>query len=82
MDKVQATALRKQINQNKRYPTYYSSKTGKMSVRVYTYINNEYSEPAEKNAINKLLSLVTWEKYSIKHRTYQGFIHDTDIIFE
>lgn len=82
MDKAQATALRKQINQNRRYPTYYSSKTGTMSVRVYTYNNNEYSEPTEKKAIEKLLSLTPGEKYSIKRRTYQGFIHDTDIIFE
>lgn len=82
MDKAKATELKKQINQSKRYPTYYFSKTGTMSVRVYTYTNNDYSAPAEEKAIEELLGLTPGEKYSIKRRTYQGFIHDTDIIFE
>ena len=82
MTKEQAVELKRLINQDKRYPTYYSSKAQTMSARVYTYTNNAYDAEAERNAIDELLAKVPGAPYEIKRRTYQGFIHDTDIIFK
>ena len=82
MTKAQAIELKKTINKGRKYTTYFSNKNGTMSVRVYTYINNFYEADKEAQAINELLSIVPGKAYEIKRRTYQGFIHDTDIIFK
>ncbi len=64
------------------YKTYYSSKTESMSVKVYSYINNEYDAEREKSRVDKFMNLIKNTAFSteIIHRTYQGFIHDTCII--
>ena len=82
MTKQESMTLKKMINQEK-YTTYFSAKRGTMSVRVYSYINNNYDKEAEKTAIEKVLNLTSemFTQYEIKRRTYQGFIHDTDLIF-
>ena len=85
MIKSQAIELKKAINKEHRYPTYYSSKAQTLSVRVYEYINDKYDTELEKqcivNLLNKITKLEQRPRYEIKRRTYQGFIHDTDIIF-
>lgn len=82
MTKAQAAEIKKIINQDRRYTTYYSSKNETLSIRVYRYINNDYDAEMEKTAIQKVLEKVQDQgyKFEIKHRTYQGFIHETDII--
>jgi hypothetical protein len=83
MTKAEAKAYREKYS-TERNQMYFSSKTGTMSIRVYTYINNEYDEKDENERISKWLERVKEEpfKHSIKRRTYQGFIHDTCIIAE
>ena len=82
MTKAQATELKGQIKKVGIYPMYFSSKTGELSVRVYSYINDRYDPNAEAICIDELRSrIVTDAEWIIKHRTYQGFIHDTCIIF-
>ena len=65
-----------------KYTTYFSSKTGELSVRVWSYINNSNDVKKESEAINNFMEMVkdTPYNYEIKHRTYQGFIHDTCVI--
>ncbi len=69
----------------KGYPVYFQSKTGKLRVRAYTYTCN-YDKVAEDNAILNLLKLVSDSghrpQFDIEHKTYQGFIHDTYIVFQ
>ena len=83
MTKAQAAELKKVINQDGRYVTYFSSKAQTLSVRVYSYLNDNYDADTEKQKIVRLLNKASGmrPKYEIKRRTYQGFIHDTDIIF-
>lgn len=82
MTKEQATELKKDIKKVGKYPVYFSSKSGELSVRVYTYINDNYYPQEEEKCITDLMdNLSTEARWFIKHRTYQGFIHDTCIIF-
>ena len=83
MTKQQAGEIKKAI---KGYPVYFQSKTGKLRVRVYTYINDAYDKECEAKGIVELLNRVSKSgfrsKYDIEHKTYQGFIHDTLIVFQ
>lgn len=80
MTKAQAMEIKKVIGAT--YKTYFQSKSGTMSVRVYSYINSSYNHDEETAKIEKLTKMI--EQFSVpfavKKRTYQGFIHDTDII--
>lgn len=82
MTKQEATEIKKAI---KGFTVYFQSKTGKLRVRAYTYTSN-YDKETEQKRIVELLNRVSESgyrpKYEIEHRTYQGFIHDTDIVFQ
>ena len=82
MTKQQATEIKKAI---KGFTVYFQSKTGKLRVTAYTYTSN-YDKETEQKRIVELLNRVSESgyrpKYEIEHRTYQGFIHDTDIVFQ
>lgn len=86
MTKTIANDMRTTINSyGKRYATYFSSKAQTLSFRVYSYTNNTYDKEMEEYAIIGLLNKVAHagyrNSYKIVKRTYQGFIHDTDVIF-
>lgn len=82
MTKQEATEIKKAI---KGFAVYFQSKTGKLRVRAYTYTSN-YDKETEQKKIIELLNRVSESghrpKYEIEHKTYQGFIHDTDIVFQ
>ena len=82
MTKQEATEIKKAI---KGFTVYFQSKTGKLRVRAYTYTSN-YDKETEQKKIVELLNRVSESgyrpKYEIEHKTYQGFIHDTDIVFQ
>lgn len=84
MTKQQANEIKKVLKEN--YFTLYQSKKEQLRVRVYTYINDCYDEKEEKENIIKLLNKISANgyrpQYEIERRTYQGFIHDTNIIFK
>lgn len=84
MTKAEAKDIKNKFNTNKRYTTYFSSKTGELSVRVWSYINNNNDEKRENEEISKFMEMVkdTPYKLEIKNRTYQGFIHDTCVIIK
>lgn len=65
-----------------RYTSYYSKANESLSVRVYSYINNSYDPETEDKAVKEFKELIKDKSYKteIKHRTYQGFIHDTCVI--
>lgn len=71
---------------NGKYTVYFQSKQGKLRVRVYTYLNNDYKKSDEWGSILELLSKLSENgyrpKYGLDHKTYQGFIHHTDIVFK
>lgn len=82
MKKIEAKAIKKAIGAD--HSTYYSSKNESLSVIVYSFINHDYDAEKEKERIISLLNLVSdiaRPKYEIKRRTYQGFIHNTNVIF-
>ena len=82
MIRQEATEIKKAF---KGFPVYFQSKTGKLRVRAYTYKSN-YDKETEQKRIVELLNRVSESgyrpKYEIEHKTYQGFIHDTDIVFQ
>ena len=82
MTKQEATEIKKAI---KGFTVYFQSKTGKLRVRAYTYTSN-YDKETEQKKIIELLNKVSDSglrpKYEIEHKTYQGFIHDTNILFQ
>lgn len=88
MTKAQANEIKKIINKDEAapYTTYYQSKNEVLRVRVYTYNNDKYDSAKEKEEIIKLLNKLSANgmrpRYSIDHKTYQGFIHDTFVIFQ
>lgn len=84
MTKAEAKDIKNKFNINKMYTTYFSSKTGELSVRVWSYVNNNNDEKRENEEIYKFMEMVkdTPYKFEIKHRTYQGFIHDTCVIIK
>lgn len=83
MTKYEANEIKKFI---KGYPVYFQSKTGKLRVRAYTYINYSYDKALELERICELLNILSCNglrpKYEIEHKTYQGFIHDTLVVFQ
>lgn len=83
MTKQEAIEIKKAI---KGFTVYFQSKTGKLRVRVYTYTSNYDKETEQKKIVELLNRVVSGcgyrPKYEIEHKTYQGFIHDTDIVFQ
>lgn len=84
MTKQEANEIKKGLKGD--YTVYFQSKTGKLRVRAYTYCNNNYDKDIEQKNIIKLLNRVSADGhrpiYEIEHKTYQGFIHDTCIVFQ
>ena len=84
MTKQVATEIKKAIK-GFYFRVYFQSKTGKLRVNVYSYTSN-YDKETERNRISELLNRVSEcgfrPKFEIDYRTYQGFIHDTDIVFQ
>lgn len=87
MTKELAKEIKKAINAEKRYTTYFNNKTEELRVRVHTYNNfkNENTDEEIKNNICKLLNKIDKAglrpRYRIDNKTYQGFIHDTLVVF-
>ena len=86
MDKKTAEQLKKVINKDKHYQTNFQNKTNELRVRVYTWTCEcDKDETKENNAILTVLNKLTENglrpSYRIERRVYQGFIHDTNIIF-
>lgn len=83
MTKQEANEIKKALPH---YTTYYVSKKETLRVRVYSYINNSYNPKEEADSIVEALNLLTKKglrpEYTIERKTYQGFIHDTDILFK
>lgn len=67
------------------YNVYFKSKTGELRVRVYTYYK-DYDKEYEKKRICELLNRVSASghrpKFEIDHKTYQGFIYQTFVVFQ
>lgn len=90
MTKKEAEALKKVINADRHYTTYFVNKTGALRVRVYSYdgvANGENYSPAKERAeiaklLNKVSNFGIRPKFEIDHKTYQGFIHDTNVVFQ
>ena len=83
MTKEQAAEIKRQLKSLGKYSTYFTSKTGELSVRVYTYINDDYDPAKQTECIEKVLNdIKTDAEWIVKQRTYQGFIHDTCIIYK
>lgn len=94
MKKAEISKIKKAINQDKHYTTYYSSKTEELRITVYTYdddngigYNSGRYNKAKENAsildvLNKLTANGMRPKYRIDHKTYQGFIHCTYVILK
>ena len=84
MKKQDTLSIKRVINSDKRYSTYYQSKTEELRVEVYRYYEN-YDKEVEKNQILKVLNKLSESglrpRYKIDKKTYQGFIHITYVIF-
>lgn len=82
MTKQESIEIKKAI---KGFVVYFQSKTGKLRVKAYTYTSN-YDKEIEHDRILELLNIVSLSghrpKFVIEYKTYQGFIHNTDIIFQ
>ena len=67
------------------YRVYYQSSKEELRVRVYTYYPGRYNGKEEKDRIVKLLDKISSAgyrpRYKIDHKTYQGFILDTFVVF-
>ncbi len=92
MKPAEVKKIKKIINQDKHYKTYYKSNTEELRVMVYQfdddgsniYSGNKYTESKEKESIIKLLNKLSSNglrpKYKIEHKKYQGFINCTYVI--
>lgn len=84
MTKQEANEIKKVLNS--KYTIYFQSKSGKLRVRVYTYLNNDYEKEYEQKSIIEILNKLSANgyrpKYEIDRKTYQGFIHHTDVVFQ
>lgn len=86
MKKAEVNKIKKVINQDKHYTTYYKSKTEELRIMVYEYCDgtSKHDEAKEKesiiNLLNKLSSNGLRPKYRIDRLTYQGFIHCTYVV--
>ena len=85
MKKAEISKIKKAINQDRRYITYYASNTEELRITVYRY-TDKYDEAKEKTSILDILNKLTANgmrpKYRIDHKTYQGFIHCTYVILK
>ena len=83
MTKQEATEIKKAIKGD--YKVYFKSKTGKLRVQVYEYYK-DYDKKYEQKKIVEILNKVSASghrpKYEIEHKTYQGFINNTYVIFQ
>jgi hypothetical protein len=83
MTKLQANEIKKVLHGD--YVVYFQSKTGKLRVRAYTFYD-DFDKEFEQKRIAELLNKVSASgfrpKFSIEHKTYQGFIHFTNILFQ
>ena len=74
----------KSIIKNDNYRVYYQSKKEELRVRVYTWTKN-YNRDDESINILSLLRKISDSghrpMYRIDHKVYQGFIHDTYVVF-
>ena len=94
MKKAEINKIKKAINQDKHYTTYYSSKTEELRITAYTYDDangigynsGKYNAAKEKASILDILNKLTANglrpKYRIDHKTYQGFIHCTYVVLQ
>lgn len=89
MTKLQANEIKKVINKDNHYVTYYVSKTAELRVRVFTYMDREVVHglsvsEIQKEKIAELLKILEDNgiifDYRIEHKRYQGFINDIDVI--
>lgn len=86
MKKAEINKIKKVINQDKHYTTYYKSEAEELRIMVYSYgdCGSKYDETKEKESIiyllNKLSSNGLRPKYRIDHKTYQGFLHNTYLV--
>lgn len=90
MTKLQASEIKKIINKDNQYTTYYVCKKEELRVRVFTYKDIEVAHGLSVNEIQKekiaeLLKILEDSgmkpDYKIEHKRYQGFINDIDVIF-
>lgn len=86
MEKAEINKIKKVINQEKHYTTYFQKEKGELRIIVYEH-NTYYGEKnkaAENNAVLKVLNKLSNNglrpKYRIDHKTYQGYIQVTYII--
>lgn len=89
MTKLQANEIKRVINKDNNYTTYYTSKKEELRVRVYTYLDREVAEglpinEKQKEKISELLRILKdngiKSNYKIEKKRYQGFINDIDVI--
>lgn len=86
MKKAEVNKIKKVINQDKHYTTYYKSKTEELRIMVYGYgdCGSKYDEAKEKesiiNLLNKLSSNGLRPRFRIDRLTYQGFLHYTYVV--
>lgn len=83
MTRIEALKI-KSIIRNDNYKVYYQSKNEELRVIVYSWTNN-YNRDDETNGILYLLRKISdaghRPMYRIEHKVYQGFIHNTYVVF-
>lgn len=83
MKRIEAIPI-KSIIRNDNYRVYYQSKKEQLRVCVYTWTDN-YNRQNETIAILDLLKKISnaghRPLYRIDYKVYQGFIHDTYVVF-
>lgn len=83
MTRIKAIQVKSIIREDN-YRVYYQSKKEELRVRVYTWTNN-YNREDETIAILDLLRKISdfghRPMYRIYHKVYQGFIHNTYVVF-
>lgn len=83
MKKAEVNKIKKVINRDASYSTYYVSKTEEFRIKVYEY-REKYDKSKENesilNLLNKLSNNGLRPKYRIDRKTYQGFIHITYVV--
>lgn len=83
MTKQEAVEIKKSLHGE--WKVYFQSKAGKLRIIAYTYYESTYAKEDEQRKIVELLNKVASSghrpAYEIDHKTYQGFIHDTYVVF-
>ena len=84
MTRQEANKIKKVLNGD--YRVYYKGETEELRVIVYTYYEKYYRKDVENIEILKLLNRVSKSghrpKFEIAHKTYQGFINNTYVVFK